>query len=136
MNKQNKLNRRRFLAGSSLLASARAATPNMDKIEWMTMADMMGAMDGGGYKATYAKTEYDYKTAMRVDNPRINLDDVGVNLRDVSKTRKVLTYSQLHTIEDGVIAEQRLILSIPRLGLIYIPMVKFVSILRRRTNGD
>lgn len=91
-------------------AGARAATPDMDEIEWMTMADMMGAMDGEGYNATHAKTEYDYKSAMRVDNPRINLDDVGVNLRKVSKTRKVLTYSQLHTIEDGVIAEQ----SVPR----------------------
>ncbi|TXD97846.1 copper resistance system multicopper oxidase [Psychrobacter frigidicola] len=87
--------------------AARAATPAMDEIEWMTMGDMMGAMDGEGYKATHAKTEYDYKTAMRVDNPRINLDDPGINLRKVSKTRDVLNYSQLHTIEDGVIAEQR-----------------------------
>ncbi|WP_201529685.1 multicopper oxidase domain-containing protein [Psychrobacter frigidicola] len=86
--------------------NARAATPAMDEIEWMTMADMMGAIDSEGYKATHAKTEYDYKSAMRVDNPRINLDDVGVNLRKVSKNRDVLTYSQLHTIEDGAIAQQ------------------------------
>ena len=44
---------------------------------------------------------------MRVDNPRINLDDPGINLRKVSETRDVLNYSQLHTIEDGVLAEQR-----------------------------
>ena len=87
--------------------NARAATPAMDDIEWMTMADMMGAMDNEGYKASHAKTEYDYRTAMRVDNPRINLDDPGINLRKISKTRDVLNYSQLHTIEDGVMAEQR-----------------------------
>lgn len=87
--------------------NAHAVTPAMDEIEWMTMADMMGAMDSEGYKATHAQTEYDYKTAMRVDNPRINLDDPGINLRKISKTRDVLNYSQLHTIEDGVIAEQR-----------------------------
>lgn len=35
---------------------------------------------------------------MRVDQPRTNLDDAGVNLRASAKIRKVLTYADLHTI--------------------------------------
>ncbi|RYZ13947.1 MAG: copper resistance system multicopper oxidase, partial [Sphingobacteriales bacterium] len=35
---------------------------------------------------------------MRVDQPRTNLDDAGVNLRTSAKIRKVLTYADLHTI--------------------------------------
>ncbi|MFI8553269.1 copper resistance system multicopper oxidase [Psychrobacter sp. NPDC077938] len=84
---------------------ARAAIPAMDKIEWLTMADMMGAMGDKGYKAKHAKTEYDFKSDMRVDSPRINLDDPGINLRDID--RKVLTYDQLHSVDEAIFAEQR-----------------------------
>ncbi|MGE6389098.1 copper resistance system multicopper oxidase [Psychrobacter pacificensis] len=84
---------------------ARAAIPAMDKIEWLTMADMMGAMGANGYDARHAKTEYDFKTDMRVDSPRMNLDDPGINLRDIN--RKVLTYNQLHSVGDEIMAEQR-----------------------------
>ena len=84
---------------------ARPAIPAMDKIEWLTMADMMGAMGSNGYNAKHAKTEYDFKTDMRVDSPRMNLDDPGINLRDIN--RKVLTYNQLHSVGDEIMAEQR-----------------------------
>ena len=84
---------------------ARAAIPTMDKVEWLTMADMMGAMGDKGYKAKHAKTEYDFKTDMRVDSPRTNLDDPGINLRDIN--RQVLTYDQLRSVDEQVLAEQR-----------------------------
>ena len=44
---------------------------------------------------------------MRVDSPRINLDDPGINLREVAKKRDVLNYSQLRTIDETALAEQR-----------------------------
>lgn len=47
-------------------------------------------------KARHAKTEYGPGVDMRVDNPRTNLDDPGVNLRN--NGRRVLTYADLHTI--------------------------------------
>lgn len=46
--------------------------------------------------ARHAKTEYGPSTNMRVDMPRTNLDDPGINLRD--NNRRVLTYADLHTI--------------------------------------
>ena len=84
---------------------ARAAIPAMDDVEWLTMSDMMGAMGANGYDSRHAKTEYDFKTDMRVDSPRMNLDDPGINLRDIN--RKVLTYNQLHSVGDEIMAEQR-----------------------------
>ena len=84
---------------------ARPAIPAMDKIEWLTMADMMGAMGSNGYNAKRAKTEYDFKSDMRVDSPRMNLDDPGINLRNID--RKVLNYSQLRSVGDEIMAEQR-----------------------------
>ena len=86
---------------------AQATIPQMDGIEWLTMADMMGAMGDNGYQAYHAKTEYDFKTDMRVDSPRINLDDPGINLREVAKNRDVLTYSQLYTIDEMALSEQQ-----------------------------
>ncbi|WP_276529530.1 copper resistance system multicopper oxidase [Psychrobacter okhotskensis] len=84
---------------------ARAAVPVMDKIEWLTMADMMGAMGADGYNAKHAKTEYDFKSDMRVDSPRMNLDDPGINLRNID--RDVLTYHQLRSVDEQVLGEQR-----------------------------
>lgn len=69
------------------------------------MADMMGAMGSNGYNAKHAKTEYDFKSDMRVDSPRMNLDDPGINLRNID--RKVLNYSQLRSVGDEIMAEQR-----------------------------
>lgn len=76
-------------------AGLRAPIPPLDKIQWLSMADMMGDMSGQTM-AHHAKTEYGFSTDMHVDMPRTNLDDPGVNLRD--NGRRVLTYSDLHTI--------------------------------------
>ncbi len=112
-----------------------AAVPSLDKVEWLSMADMMGAMGamGGGMggmshggmamdhskhampemqgmqgmpmagemavpssKVRHAKTEYGPSTDMRVDMPRMNLDDPGIGLRN--NGRRVLTLADLHTI--------------------------------------
>ncbi|WP_367109097.1 copper resistance system multicopper oxidase [uncultured Psychrobacter sp.] len=84
---------------------ARAPIPAMDKVEWLTMADMMGAMGDKGYHARHAKTEYDFKTDMRVDSPRMNLDDPGINLRNID--RQVLNYSQLRSVDEHILTEQK-----------------------------
>ncbi len=42
---------------------------------------------------------------MRVDSPRMNIDDPGINLRNID--RKVLNYSQLRSVGDEIMAEQR-----------------------------
>jgi len=87
-------------------AGLTAPVPELDKPQWLTMSDMMGAMnhDGqamsGGMSMTaaparHAKTEYGPGVDMRVDYPRTNLDDPGVGLRD--NGRRVLTYADLHT---------------------------------------
>ncbi len=115
-----------------------ASVPALDKPEWLTMTDMMGAMNGGmggmihgemngmsmggmamdhsqhampgmtmdGRKSgemaapsstvRHAKTEYGPSTDMRVDMPRMNLDDPGIGLRN--NGRRVLTLADLHTI--------------------------------------
>lgn len=72
-----------------------AAIPELDKINWLTMTDMMGDMSGQTM-AKHAKTEYGFSTDMHVDMPRINLDDPGINLRN--NGRRVLTYADLHSI--------------------------------------
>ena len=72
-----------------------APVPALDKIQWLSMGDMMGDMSG---KTTvkHASTEYSFSTDMHVDSPRTNLDDPGVNLRD--NGRRVLTYADLRSI--------------------------------------
>jgi len=47
-------------------------------------------------KARHARTEYGPTVDMRVDYPRTNLDDPGVNLRE--NGRRVLTYADLRTV--------------------------------------
>jgi CopA family copper-resistance protein len=102
-----------------------ADVPALDKPQWLTMTDMMGAMTmtmagmdmSGGAKAAatqemptgmdmaaapatvsahHARTEYGPGVDMRVDMPRTNLDDPGIGVRD--NGRRVLTYADLHTI--------------------------------------
>lgn len=99
-----------------------AEVPAQDKIEWLTMKDMMGNMSHGsmggmqgmsgmdhrGYnmpgstgmgnpvRVRHASTEYGPSVDMRVDTPRTNLDDPGIGLRN--NGRRVLTYADLHTI--------------------------------------
>jgi FtsP/CotA-like multicopper oxidase with cupredoxin domain len=84
-------------ARGTLAARARltATVPALEKAVPLSMGDMMGDMMGGVH-AHHAKTEYGPSTDMRVDTPRINLDDPGVGLRD--NGREVLTYADLHTI--------------------------------------
>ena len=54
------------------------------------------AMEGPAVHVRHAKTEYGPAVDMRVDQPRTNLDDPGVGLRD--NGRRVLTYADLHTV--------------------------------------
>jgi CopA family copper-resistance protein len=100
-------------------AGLAAPVPAMDKPQQLTMADMMGSMDGmapgsmpgmadmpgmqmGGDTAVpskpsrHASTEYGPTTDNRVDSPRTNLDDPGVGLRD--NARRVLTLADQHTV--------------------------------------
>ena len=79
-----------------------AAVPGLDKPEWLSMVDMMGAMAGmadmdmSGASNGHASTEYGPSTDMRVDMPRTNLDDPGIGLRN--NGRRVLTLADLSTI--------------------------------------
>ena len=89
-----------------------ADVPRPDAPAWLDPVDMMGAMAamqtgashaGHGMvmaeqqpRARHARTEYGFGVDMRVDYPRVNLDDPGVGLR--GKERRVLTYSDLHTV--------------------------------------
>jgi CopA family copper-resistance protein len=101
-------------------ADLSAPVPEMDKPEWLTMADMsmgdsmdgmegmdhsghnMSGMDMGMNKAKnpvhvrHAKTEYGPSVDMRVDTPRTNLDDPGIGLRN--NGRRVLTYADIVTL--------------------------------------
>jgi CopA family copper-resistance protein len=102
-----------------------ADVPALDEPQWLTMADMMGAMAGGQMSgmpsaegaehaghagmnhgamaadaamvhARHARTEYGPSVDMRVDMPRTNLDDPGIGLRD--NGRRVLTYADIRTL--------------------------------------
>ena len=103
-----------------------AEVPEMDPPEWLSMTDMMGAMVHGGHQqqapaqqahrehaghglkptghplakpsqqVRHARTEYGPNVDMLVDQPRTNLDDPGIGLRN--NGRKVLTYADLHTV--------------------------------------
>ncbi len=110
-------------------AGMTAVVPALDKPEPLTMGDMMGAMGGGAgamdhsshgapaldhsahggaptgaatVRVRHAKTEYGPSTDMRVDEPRTNLDDPGIGLRN--NGRRVLTYADLHTIGGPLVA--------------------------------
>jgi FtsP/CotA-like multicopper oxidase with cupredoxin domain len=72
-----------------------AAIPKPDAPEPLSMMDMMGSMRPD-VKVRHAKTEYGPHVDMRVDTPRLNLDDPGVGLRD--NGRRVLTYADLHSV--------------------------------------
>jgi len=100
-------------------AGLTAPVPAMDKPEWLSMTDMMGAMQhGNGHnmsgmdhsghnmsgmnmggdakgKVRHAKTEYGPSVDMRVDMPRTNLDDPGIGLRN--NGRRVLTYADIRS---------------------------------------
>ena len=85
-------------------AGADAAMPGMDHGSAKSNAKTAPtAMHSDGMQgmpamptARHAKSEYGPNVDMRVDMPRTNLDDPGINLRD--NKRRVLTYADLHTI--------------------------------------
>jgi len=85
-------------------AGMQAEVPQMDSPVWLEEVDMMGAMAGMadmpgmdmGPPARHARTEYGPEVDMRVDTPRLNLDDPGVGLRN--NGRRVLTYADLRTV--------------------------------------
>jgi CopA family copper-resistance protein len=110
-----------------------ADVPALDEPQWLTMADMMGAMAGGqmsampsaggaeyaGHAGTnhgamaadaamvharHARSEYGPSVDMRVDMPRTNLDDPGIGLRD--NGRRVLSYADIRTIGGPLDARQ------------------------------
>ena len=76
-------------------AGMTAPVPAPDKPAPLEMEDMLGDMTGVTH-ARHARTEYGPGVDMRVDMPRINLDDPGVGLRD--NGRRVLTYADLRTV--------------------------------------
>ncbi len=102
-----------------------ADVPKVDAPKHLTMTDMMGDMAGMGggmhemgamsdmqgmkgmghstmkkspnpVHVRHASTEYGPSVDMRVDTPRVNLDDPGIGLR--KNGRKVLTYADIRTI--------------------------------------
>ncbi len=84
-------------------AGMQAEVPQLDSPVWLTDVDMMGAMasmsgDAGSMpgKSHHARSEYGPGVDMRVDYPRANLNDPGVNLR--GNGRRVLNYADLHTV--------------------------------------
>jgi len=85
-----------------------AAVPALDDPVLLKPIDMMGSMaqkaDGAGMmpmmgrkKPNHARTEYGPAVDMRVDYPRVNLDDPGPGLRD--NGRRVLTYADLKSVD-------------------------------------
>ena len=71
------------------------------------MNHMHGMQHGSGHgdmagmpTVHHARTEYGPGVDMRVEMPRTNLDDPGIGLRN--NGRKVLTYSDLHTIGGSI----------------------------------
>jgi FtsP/CotA-like multicopper oxidase with cupredoxin domain len=73
-----------------------ADVPTPDAPTWLSEADMMGATGSTAKKVRHARSEYGASVDMRVDSPRDNLDDPGINLRN--NGRRVLTYADLHTL--------------------------------------
>ena len=70
---------------------------SMPGMHGMKHGGMAGAADNQAMPPVrHARTEYGPGVDMRVDMPRTNLDDPGVNLRN--NGRRVLTYADLHTI--------------------------------------
>ncbi len=107
------------MAGMSHGAASQSSTSSMERggmggMGGMSHGDMQGmhhagmaGMDHGAMSAAgartqvrHARTEYGASTDMRVDMPRVNLDDPGVGLRH--NGRRVLTLSDLHTVDGAM----------------------------------
>jgi len=82
----------------------KAAVPALDAPVPLDMVDMMGAMSQQGkwkqmamqHKPNHSRDEYGAGVDMRVDYPRVNLDDPGPGLRN--NGRRVLSYADLKSI--------------------------------------
>jgi CopA family copper-resistance protein len=82
-----------------------AEVPSPDARALLAMGDMMGAMSMPGMAGMdHMATEHaamplptGVEADMRVPQPRSNLDDPGIGLRD--NGRRVLTYADLHTLD-------------------------------------
>jgi CopA family copper-resistance protein len=114
------MDRSGFVRGTlATRAGLSAPVPAVDTPAPLTMGDMMGAMEHGAHggmamdhsmhtmgaptvRVRHAKTEYGPSVDMRVDQPRVNLDDPGIGLRN--NGRRVLTYADLHTIGGPLVA--------------------------------
>ena len=103
------MDRTGFTCGTLAIAQGlRAPIPAVDKPEPLSMIDMMGAMthgehhdqSGAQHRVRHASSEFSASVDMRVDNPRTNLDDPGVGLRN--NGRRVLTYADLHSCQPPV----------------------------------
>lgn len=91
-------------------AGLTAVTPALDQPEWLSMRDMMGEMQHGSahsmphmnHSSNHQmpdETKTQPMVDMRVEQPRRNLDDAGINLRHQTQTgRRVLTYADLRTV--------------------------------------
>lgn len=94
----------------------KAQIPEPRPAQWLSMVDMMGsahvmhdAMPGmggmasmghgsvGAVRVRHASTEYGPSTDMRIDNPRLNLDDPGVGLREAG--HRVSTMADLRSVD-------------------------------------
>ena len=81
-----------------------AAVPALDAPVLLDAVDMMGVMAQGAMagmgvheKPNHARTEYGPGVDMRIDYPRLNLDDPGPGLRN--NGRRVLSYADLRSID-------------------------------------
>lgn len=119
------MDRSGFACGTLAVQAGLSTTvPTLDPVGWLGMQDMGHAMTGNmamdqnshsghhmsdmalGHTSSmqqqpvrHASTEINNPNVdMQVNQPRTNLDDPGVNLRQSAKTRRVLTYADLHTI--------------------------------------
>ena len=97
-----------------------AAVPQTDPRVWLEHVDMMGGMGAtAGHTAhsghdvpapaaelrpRHARTEYGPGVDMRVETPRVTLDDPGPGLR--RNERRVLTYADLHTVGGSLDARE------------------------------
>jgi len=90
-----------------------APIPAPRPAQWLSMIDMMGAsahsansgaeqgkmgaMGAAMVTASHASTEFGPSTDMRIDHPRLNLDDPGIGLRNMP--HRVLTLNDLRSLD-------------------------------------
>ncbi|MEO8164248.1 MAG: copper resistance system multicopper oxidase [Betaproteobacteria bacterium] len=90
-----------MMGSMAMMKDGKESMPGMRDMDHSSMkpmdhSSMKKMHHDSGFKVRHAKTEYGPGVDMRVDMPRTNLDDPGINLRN--NGRRVLTYADLHTI--------------------------------------